>query len=54
MSQAKTSNHSKAPITAAFVKKLREVFGEDQVKVLYVKEGDLELGEPDGDGLPSR
>lgn len=39
------SNQERAPICAAFVKEMREVFGEDQVKVLYVKEGDFELGE---------
>jgi hypothetical protein len=42
MSQ-KTSNHAKAPEAAKFVEHMREVFGE--VKVLYVKEGNLELGE---------
>ncbi len=42
----KTSdNHAKAPICAAFVKLMREVFGED-VKVLYVKEGKVLIGEP--------
>lgn len=43
MSQS-ASNHSKAPVCAAFVKDMREVFGE--VQVLYVKEGEFELGEP--------
>lgn len=43
MSQAKSSNWSKAPQSAEFVKNMREVFGD--VKVLYVKEGSLELGE---------
>jgi hypothetical protein len=38
------ANHKLAPICAAWVKEMREVFGE--VKVLYVKEGDLEIGEP--------
>jgi hypothetical protein len=37
-------NHARAPICAAWVKEMREVFGE--VKVLYVKEGDFEMGEP--------
>lgn len=46
MSADKTSNHDKAPECAAFVKEMREVFGED-VKVLYVKEGELEIGERD-------
>ena len=44
----KSSNWAKAPLCAEFVKTMREVFGED-VKVLYVKEGSLELGEPDQD-----
>jgi hypothetical protein len=39
------ANHKLAPICAAWVKEMREVFGED-VKVLYVKEGDFEMGEP--------
>lgn len=42
----RTSNHEKAPICAAFVALMRQVFGADQVTVLYVKEGDLEIGEP--------
>jgi hypothetical protein len=37
MSQAKSSNWAKAPQSAAFVKAMRAVFGED-VKVLYVSE----------------
>lgn len=45
MSQNKLSNWGKAPICAAFVKEMRAVFGEDQVKVLMVSEGDLVLGE---------
>lgn len=40
----KTSNHAKAPICAAFVEKMREVFGE--VIVLYVEENGFKLGEP--------
>jgi hypothetical protein len=40
----KSSNHAKAPICAAFVEEMREVFGE--VVVLYVKENDFELGKP--------
>jgi hypothetical protein len=43
----KQSNHAKAPICAKFVKEMRRVFGEDQVTVLYVKEGNFELGEPE-------
>jgi hypothetical protein len=43
MNQRKTSdNHAKAPICAAFVKEMREVFGD--VRVLYVREGEFELG----------
>jgi hypothetical protein len=44
MSKAKSSNWAKAPEAAKFVKAMRAVFGED-VTVLYVKEGSLELGE---------
>lgn len=43
----KSSNHEKAPICSAWVKQMREVFGEDQVKVIWVKEGDLEIGKKD-------
>lgn len=39
----KTSNHKKAPLCARFVEEMREVFGEENVIVLYVKEGDFEL-----------
>jgi hypothetical protein len=42
-----SSNREKAPHCAAFVKAMREVFGEEHVQVLYVKEGDVELGRPD-------
>jgi hypothetical protein len=50
MSQGKTSsNHGKAPLCAAFVKEMREVFGQDQVKVIYVKEGEVQLGEKTND-----
>jgi hypothetical protein len=42
VSKAK-SNHARAPICAAWVKEMRELFGE--VKVLYVKEGSVEIGE---------
>ena len=38
-----SKNHEQAPLCAAFVKGMREVFGE--VTVLYVKEGEVELGE---------
>lgn len=43
MSQAKNSNQANAPVCAAFVNELREVFGA--VKVLYVTEGVVNLGE---------
>jgi hypothetical protein len=39
--------HARAPLCAAFVKALREEFGEDQVRVIYVKENDLEIGRRD-------
>ena len=42
MSQAKRSNQEQAPVCAAFVESLREVFGE--VKVLYVSENNFEIG----------
>lgn len=37
--------HAKAPLCAAFVKAMREAFGEDQVKVLMVSEGEVQLGQ---------
>ena len=43
MTQAKRSNWSRAPLCAAFVKAMREVFGDD-VRVIYVREGGLEMG----------
>ena len=52
MSAAKTSNQQRAPISAKFVEDMREVFGADQVKVLYVKEGNFELGEKTELGSP--
>lgn len=45
MSQDKRSNQAKAPQCAAFVEAMRKVFGADQVKVLYVREGEFQLGE---------
>jgi hypothetical protein len=42
---SKTSNHAKAPICAKFVDDMRAVFGD--VRVLYVKEGNFEIGEND-------
>lgn len=47
MKNAKTSNHERAPLCAAFVKEMREAFGAGQVTVTYVKEGDFELGAKD-------
>ena len=38
-----SKNHEKAPVCAAFVKSMREVFGE--ITVLYVEEGPVKLGE---------
>jgi hypothetical protein len=40
-----SKNHEQAPVCAAFVKDMREVFGADQVVVLYVEEGEVKLGE---------
>lgn len=40
-----SNNHKKAPMCSAFVKQMREVFGEDQVTVLCVRENDVKLGE---------
>lgn len=42
--------HAAAPQSAAFVNAMREVFGE--VRVLYVKENDVLLGEPQPHGAP--
>lgn len=42
---SKISNQAKAPLCAAFVNEMREVFGADQVFVIFVKEGSLEIGE---------
>lgn len=43
---SKTSdNHTNAPQSAEFVKRMRDVFGIDQVTVLYVKENGVQLGE---------
>ena len=44
-SRSRSDYHAQAPQSAAFVKAMREVFGED-VKVLYVKENGVNLGEP--------
>jgi hypothetical protein len=49
MKTAKISkNHDQAPVSAEFVRQMREVFGD--VKVLYVKENNLEMGEPAEEG----
>lgn len=40
-----SDNHSRAPQCAAFVSAMREAFG--QVTVLWVKEGDFEMGKRD-------
>lgn len=40
-----SENHDKAPICAAFVKAMREEFGEDQVQVIWVSEGQVVLGQ---------
>lgn len=42
MAKTSKANHERAPQCAEFVKHMREVFGD--VKVLYVKEGDFEIG----------
>lgn len=46
----KTANHMLAPQSASFVAAFRNVFGNENVDVLYVKENDLELGEPQPQG----
>jgi hypothetical protein len=42
-----SSNHLKAPKCASFVARMRNVFGNANVQVLYVKEGEVELGRSD-------
>lgn len=52
MTKAKPStsdNHAAAPVCAAFVAAMRAVFG-DSVRVLYVKEGEIELGRREVEG----
>lgn len=46
--QKLSENHARAPWAASIVKQYREVFGEDQVIVLTIIEGDfrLEVGSP--------
>jgi hypothetical protein len=51
MTTAKRSNQERAPQCAAFVEEMRRVFGEDQVQVLYVREGDVEMGKTTNRGL---
>ena len=48
MTRNPSDNHAKAPICAEFVKQMREVFGDD-VKVVYVEENGLKMGEPISD-----
>ena len=43
--ERKTSNHMLAPQCASFVAKFRQVFGAENVEVLYVSEGPVRLGE---------
>jgi hypothetical protein len=48
MSKAKSSkanNQEQAPECAAFVEAMREAFGKDEVKVLFVEENGFKLGE---------
>lgn len=41
-SQAKKTNHAKAPLSAAFVEAMREAFGE--ISIIYLREGGLKIG----------
>jgi hypothetical protein len=50
MTTAKRSNQERAPQCAAFVEALRTAFGADQVKVLYVREGEVQMGKPINSG----
>lgn len=47
MNSDRISNHQRAPLSAAFVAAMREVFGE--VSVRYMSENGLELGEKSKD-----
>ena len=49
---ATSENHQGAPLCAAFVKEMRDAFGE--VKVLSVREGSVILGEALDDFLEER
>lgn len=42
----------RAPQSASFVAQMRNVFGNENVSVLYVKENDLLIGEPSPVGAP--
>jgi hypothetical protein len=48
----KTANHMRAPHSASFVAAMRNVFGNENVEVIYVNENDLQLGEPSPAGAP--
>lgn len=50
----KEQAHALAPICAAFVTEMREQFGEDQVKVLWVREGNFSKGKHDEDERANR
>ena len=39
-------NRAAAPMIAELMDAAREVFGADQVKLIYAKEGDFERGKP--------
>jgi hypothetical protein len=45
MKNQSRSNQEKAPICAKFVEDMREAFGVENVKVVYVEEGEIKLGE---------
>lgn len=45
------ANHERAPKSAAFVRTMREVFGAKNIKVEYVNENGLILGEPGPEGV---
>ena len=44
LDEIRARNHDKSPVCAAFVKAMREEFG--QLEVTHVKEGDFEYGRP--------
>ena len=41
-----SENRAAAPLIAELMDALKEVFGEDQVKMIYAKEGEFERGKP--------